>query len=431
MALPGRSPRISRALLLALVLAVGGGCAGGPAGTASEGSSSGASTSEASGGVTSSGATQGDPTSATATEPATSTTSTSGGTESGGDPSTTAVDPPCAPEIDSIYKTIFLARCGSMECHDSVQPAAGLNLVSPGVADRLVGVAAKGCPGWLLVTPGAPADSLLVDKVAGSPSCGAPMPVGGEPLDDALLACLGGWIDDAVPTCETCGGLACVDLKGDPDHCGECDTVCPPGASCAKGSCACPQGQDLCVDGCADLKADSAHCGGCDIACPKDHVCAAGECALECGDLTPCDGVCVDVEVDPANCGGCGLPCAAGTTCQAGACVCGGDLGTFAAVQPILATNCAMPECHGPPTNEAGLDLSPQGAWASLVGVTSLQCGDQDHVVPGDPAASYLVDKLLGVKLCDGLQMPKQAPPLGDAELAAITGWICAGAPKL
>jgi hypothetical protein len=49
-------------------------------------------------------------------------------------------------------------------------------------------------------------------------------------------------------------------------------------------------------------------------------------------------------------------------------------------------------------------------------------------VKPGDPSASYLVDKLLGVDLCSGARMPPQGTPLSDASMATIAAWICQGA---
>ena len=66
---------------------------------------------------------------------------------------------------------------------------------------------------------------------------------------------------------------------------------------------------------------------------------------------------------------------------------------------------------------------------ARLVGVEASQCGNgRERVVPGDPAASYLVRKLTGIGMCEGSQMPKGNGALPAAEVAKVVGWICAGA---
>jgi hypothetical protein len=51
------------------------------------------------------------------------------------------------------------------------------------------------------------------------------------------------------------------------------------------------------------------------------------------------------------------------------------------------------------------------------------------RVAPGDPSASYLIDKLLGQNLAPGTaQMPNVGIPLCDAKIQAVEAWIEAGA---
>jgi hypothetical protein len=88
---------------------------------------------------------------------------------------------------------------------------------------------------------------------------------------------------------ECCDG-ACVDLKTDRDHCGECGLPCyPPSAAgaCSNGACRianCESGftdcDGLAVTGCeANLLVDPAHCGGCRTACSSaTPECASGTC---------------------------------------------------------------------------------------------------------------------------------------------------------
>ena len=99
-------------------------------------------------------------------------------------------------------------------------------------------------------------------------------------------------------------------------------------------------------------------------------------------------------------------------------------------VQPIFTANCALSGCHVPP-GQLHLALSPGAAYASLVGVPSVQCQQFERVAPGDPDASYLIDKLLdrvSVASCfDGTGMPP-GRRLSDADLGVITQWIVEGA---
>lgn len=72
--------------------------------------------------------------------------------------------------------------------------------------------------------------------------------------------------------------------------------------------------------------------------------------------------------------------------------------------------------------------LSKRAGYDALVGVPSGQCGDRMLVEPGEPGASYLLDKVRGVDLCAGTKMPKVGPGLTAAQVTAISQWICAGA---
>lgn len=68
-------------------------------------------------------------------------------------------------------------------------------------------------------------------------------------------------------------------------------------------------------------------------------------------------------------------------------------------------------------------------AYQAMINVVAADCSDQRVIVkPGDPSASYLVDKLRGVDLCSGARMPPQGAPLSDADMARIEAWICQGA---
>ncbi len=85
--------------------------------------------------------------------------------------------------------------------------------------------------------------------------------------------------------------------------------------------------------------------------------------------------------------------------------------------------------CHSGAAPKQGLTLVSGMAYGSLVGVASSECGaSRKRVQPGDPSASYLMDKLLGTNLCSGSQMPKSGQGLPKAQIDTIGAWICAGA---
>jgi hypothetical protein len=91
-------------------------------------------------------------------------------------------------------------------------------------------------------------------------------------------------------------------------------------------------------------------------------------------------------------------------------------------VVPLIG-HCGGEECHG------GLGMS--WPYASLVNKMTMQCGDgRVFVKPGDPANSYLLQKLEGTHLCTGARMPKLGMPLSAADLQTIADWICEGAPN-
>jgi len=73
-------------------------------------------------------------------------------------------------------------------------PASDLDLISPGVAGRVVGKEAKGCSGTL-ADPDNPSGSLLYEKLLEHPSCGARMPLSHSPLSNEEIECVKEWIE--------------------------------------------------------------------------------------------------------------------------------------------------------------------------------------------------------------------------------------------
>jgi hypothetical protein len=88
--------------------------------------------------------------------------------------------------------TTFVTSCGTAGCHDPTTKAEGLDLWSPGVASRLVGVPAVEGVG-LLIDPSTPSKSVVYAKLTATPPFGARMPTGSS-LSDATIQCVLDWV---------------------------------------------------------------------------------------------------------------------------------------------------------------------------------------------------------------------------------------------
>jgi hypothetical protein len=106
-----------------------------------------------------------------------------------------------------VPKVTFPTKCGTMKgCHIANPGIVvyGLDLVSPNVASRLVGVK-SGEPamamvpaGTLLIDPASPDKSAIYTKVTGNPPYGLQMPFIPPYLDDMTQACLLKWVRDTA-----------------------------------------------------------------------------------------------------------------------------------------------------------------------------------------------------------------------------------------
>ncbi len=108
------------------------------------------------------------------------------------DPGRFAVDGSGAACPD-IAQTLFPTDCATAQCHSTAVKQQGLDLQSPDVLARLVGVPATGGPG-LLIDPSTPQASVIYAKLTATPPFGARMPFGETPLDDGTVACVLQWI---------------------------------------------------------------------------------------------------------------------------------------------------------------------------------------------------------------------------------------------
>lgn len=112
---------------------------------------------------------------------------------------------------------------------------------------------------------------------------------------------------------------------------------------------------------------------------------------------------------------------------------------TFASIQSDIfqttdsagRTRCL--QCHtSTGRNPAGgLNLNPEGAYEQLVNAPSTGKPGAVRVVPGNPDASYVVQKLEGTAGIAGRRMPTTGPPfLTDGQIKIVRRWIAIGAPR-
>lgn len=95
-------------------------------------------------------------------------------------------------------ETLLADACGTPGCHDEAREPHRLDLLSPNVQSRVVGINAvgQGCEASVLVVAGDPDSSYFLDKVVRAPGiCGLQMPVG-DNLSDSEVETLRQWIID-------------------------------------------------------------------------------------------------------------------------------------------------------------------------------------------------------------------------------------------
>jgi hypothetical protein len=130
------------------------------------------------------------------------------------DPSRFLPDGGAGGACPDVPSSIFLPKCALAGCHSSTDKIQGLDLQSPGVAGRLVGVCARG--GGLLVDPVNPSSSVVYTKLTLAPPFGSRMPLGRAPLDSPTMACVLTWIAEQKGSGGACGddGGAILDGAG-------------------------------------------------------------------------------------------------------------------------------------------------------------------------------------------------------------------------
>jgi hypothetical protein len=101
-------------------------------------------------------------------------------------------------------------------------------------------------------------------------------------------------------------------------------------------------------------------------------------------------------------------------------------------VVPIFEKRCSIGGCHSLATQQAGLVLTANEAYVSLVGVPSTRVPPTLRVSPSQPSQSWLVAM---IEVDDAARrgysrMPLASHPLTENQIATIVRWIEQGAQR-
>ena len=119
---------------------------------------------------------------------------------------------------------------------------------------------------------------------------------------------------------------------------------------------------------------------------------------------------------------------------------CGGDGDTVANLDPTLTSiqtnvfnkSCALVSCHNSTAAQGGLKLTQGDSFGEIVNIaaenSAAAADGKLRVVPGDPGASFLIQKLEGPGAGEGDLMPQSSSGLDSEIIAVIRQWIADGA---
>ena len=107
------------------------------------------------------------------------------------------IGPPVVSDVQQIQDTVFTPIC--TQCHSGTNAPLGLRLDAANSYAMLVNVPSGEVPGLLRVNPGNPDQSYLVQKISGTASVGARMPLGQAPLAQDRIDLIRRWIAAGAP----------------------------------------------------------------------------------------------------------------------------------------------------------------------------------------------------------------------------------------
>lgn len=352
--------------------------------------------------------------------------------------------------FSEIQANVFTTTCATSGCHIGAGAPQGLRLDEANSYALLVGVASSEVPTVLRVAVNDPANSYLIQKLEGTASVGAQMPLNAPALPQADIDIIRQWISD--------GAIDDRATSADPIRVTSLSPLPGSDLDSAPGEIVAMFDRELDV---STVNANTflLEASGGDMTFGDGNETQITAAAISAAGTTPMSatfdltgvalgddtyrvrllgsGASVILDID-AN----ALDGEFSGSFPSGDAVAGGDFEatftlTTATMSPTLddiQANVFSPSCagcHSGPTSgslPSGMDLSSADAsFTSLVGVSSIQQPAISRVAAGDPDNSYLIQKLEGTA-ASGARMPAGLPALDQAVIDDIRQWIFDGA---
>jgi hypothetical protein len=375
------------------------------------------------------------------------TGSGAGDTGAGNDDGGSGSDPVLVANFESILANVLVPQCTN--CHVGATAPLGLRLDADNAYALLVGVASSQQPSLLRVDPGNPNDSYLIRKLEGTAATGGQMPLGDTPLAQADIDVIRQWIlDGALPP----EGQA----PSEPIRVSSLDPLPDAVVPMLPMSVMAIFDRELnatTVDATTFLVERSGGDGTFDdgnevgitpvsITVPQMNPQTA---VFDMSTTTPVTDTyrVTLIGSGPAtiqDLGGNSLDGEFSGAFPSGDATAGGNFTAefvVEGIQPTLSSiqdNLFAPTCSGCHTGPsgaalpAGLDLTSLSmSFMDLVGVSSVQNAALNRVEPGDPDASYLIQKLEGTA-SSGSRMPPLGAAIDQATIDVVRQWITDGA---
>ncbi len=362
---------------------------------------------------------------------------------SGGDGTGLDGPPPLEASFSSIQANVFTPTCATAGCHQGAGAPQGLRLEAAVSYAMLVNVPSSEDPGVLRVAPGDPDASYLVQKLEGSASVGAQMPLNAAPLPQATIDVVRQWITDGA-----------MDDRGTSQDPVRVTSLTPePGSDgLAPGEIVATFDRELDV---STVNANTflLEASGGDGTFGDGNETAIAAAAITTPMITPTSAtfdltgvtlgddtyrvrllgsgpsIILDIDANALDGEFSGLfPSGDGTQ--------GGDFeATFTVTTPsagatleaiqaaVFTPTCATAGCHTGDSPPEGLRLDEGFSFDNLVDVPSSEVPELLRVDPGKPDESYLVQKIEGTA-AEGAQMPLGGPPLDQNLIDDIREWI-------
>lgn len=351
--------------------------------------------------------------------------------------------------FSEIQANIFAPNCATTGCHLGAGAPQGLRLDDANSYGMLVGVPSSESSSTLRVAPGDPDNSYLIQKLEGSASVGAQMPLGAPALEQASIDVIRQWISDGAidDRVASSNPIRVTSLSPVP---GTALTAAPANImamfdreldvstvnlmtfllEASGGDATFGDGNEATINASNITTTPTSatlDLTGVTLANDTYRVRLLGSGASIIMDL---DANALDGEFSGT------FPSGDGTA--------GGDFdASFSLEVPVSAATldalqasvftptCAVSGCHTGPSSAslpAGMNLSTADAsFANLVGIPSIQEPTVSRVAAGDPDNSYLVQKIEGTA-ASGSRMPLGGGVLDQALIDDIRDWIANGA---